>query len=117
MTDTTDKYYIHKINDMNLNGKPFLCLQELLGKLLNWLLGWIRDSSVEDPIKDEVIYFDGMQKRVKQWTTSRAMGIPPTHNDAPEIYNHGIQGETKESATLFWNLFNRILQEVTNDVV
>ena len=47
----------------------------------------------------------------------KSMGIPPTHNDVPEIYNHGIQGETKESATLFWNLFNRILQEVTNDVV
>ena len=74
-----------------------------------------QNNKGEDPMKEEVIYFDGMHKRVKQWKTLTAWAYHPLTRSLLRFATMECKGETTESVTLFWNLFNMILQEVKND--
>ena len=73
------------------------------------------DSNGEDPMNNEVIYFDGMHKRVKQWKTLTAWAYHPPTRRLLRYATMECKGETTESVTLFWQLFNRILQEMKCD--
>ena len=114
VTDTTDKYYIYRINDQNLNGNLSYVFKSSR-KMAELAIKMDHDSNGEDPMKNEVIYFDGMHKRVKQWKTLTAWAYHPPTRRLLRYATMECKGETTESVTLFWQLFNRILQEVKCD--
>ena len=102
VTDTTDKYYIYRINDQNLNGNLSYVFKSSR-KMAELAIKMDQDSNGEDPMNNEVIYFDGMHKRVKQWKTSTAWAYHPQTRRLLRYATMECKGETIESVTCSGN--------------
>ena len=113
-TDTQDQYYIYKINDITLNGNMSYVFKSSR-VMANIAIKMDVNGNGEDPLKHEMVYFDGMHSRVNQWKTLTAWVYHPPSRKLLRIATMECKGENAETVKKFWTTLNEILREVKQD--
>ena len=113
-TDTQDQYYIYKINDITLNAHMSYVFKSSR-VMANIAIKMDVNGNGEDPLKHEMVYFDGMHSRVNQWKTLTAWVYHPPSRKFLRIATMECKGENAEAVKKFWTTLNEILREVKQD--
>ena len=110
-TDTKDKYYIYQIGNINYGNTVdhiFKSSQKMA------LITLQMDVDGEDNMLQlENAYFDAMHSRVQYFKSLGMWLIHPAMKKVLHLASKEICSEYHKDITLFLNLFNKILEEVS----
>ena len=115
VTDTTDPYFIYKINDANMTGTGDSYVFKSSRKMANFAINMDRDCPVENVLKHEPCYFDGMHQRCQGWKT---LTLWVYHKNPCRLYRLAtmeVKGETSKSVAKFWEIWNELLASVKGE--
>ena len=113
-TDTSDNFLIYKIYDHNMSGTGISHIFKSSRRMAHLLLNMDQDSELDNPLKHEPCYFDGMHKRCQNWKTLTLWVYHPSSRKLMRLATCEVKGETSQSCAIFWKCLNSMLQDVTN---
>ena len=114
-TDTADNFLIYKIYDNNMTGTGISYIFKSLRRMAKLMLSMDQDNQLDNPLKHEPCYFDGMHKRCQNWKTLTLWVYHPSSRKLMRLATCEVKGETSQSCALFWKCLNSMLQDVTNN--
>ena len=111
--DKKDVYYVYKINDRRGNpDKPSFVFKSSKKKAE---IAINMDKDGNHFLNDEYCFFDGKHKRCKGFITLTASVYHPVLRRQIPLATMETESENTETITLFWTLFNEVLQKVSGD--
>ena len=111
--DKKDIYYIYKMNDRRGNpDKPSFVFKSSKSKAE---MAINMDKDGNHFLNDEYCFFDGKYKRCKGFVTLTASLYHPLLRKQVALATMETESESTETITLFWTLFNEILQKVSGN--
>lgn len=111
--DQKDKFYIYKVNDKRGNpDKPSFVLKTSEQKA-RMALDMNREGN--HFLNNEFCYFDGKYKRCRNFVTLTASVYHPLLRKQLTLAIMEAETEDTENITLFWTLFNEVLQKVSGN--
>ena len=114
-TDTSDNFLIYKIYDHNMSGTGISYIFKSSRRMANLLLNMDQDNELDNPLKHEPCYFDGMHRRCQNWKTLTLWVYHPSSRKLMRLATCEVKGETSQSCAIFWKCLNSMLQDVTNN--
>ena len=113
--DKKDVYYIYKMNDRRGNpDKPSFVFKSSKTKA-EMALNMDKDGN--HFLNEEFCYFDGKHKRCKGLITLTASVYHPLLRKQVALATMETESENTETITLFWTLFNEVLQKVSRNTL
>jgi hypothetical protein len=111
-TDADDEMLIYKMNNKDLNGEPSYVFKSST-KMAQLAIEMDIESTHVNVMQEEPVFFDGMHKRVKGYKTLSAWTYSPLMCRVLRLATMEAEHEDTENITLFWKLFNEVLQKVS----
>ena len=112
-TDTADNFLINKIYDNNMIGTGISYIFKSSRRIANLMLSMDQDNQLDNALKHEPYYFDGMHKRCQNWKTLSLWVYHPSSRKLMRLTTCEVKGETSQSCALFWKCLNSMLPDVT----
>jgi hypothetical protein len=111
--DKKDEYYIYKINDRR--GNPDMPSFVFKSSKKKAEMALNMDKEGNNFLSEEYCFFDGKHKRCKGFITLTASVYHPLLRKQIALATMETESENKETITLFWTLFNEVLQKVSGN--
>ena len=110
--DAKDPFYIYKINDTR--GNPDRSSFVFKTSTLKAKIAMNMDMDKEHFLAQEFCFFDGKHKRAKGYVTLTASVYHPLLRRQIPLATMEAVSENTENVTLFWELFNEVLEKVSS---
>jgi hypothetical protein len=113
--DQNDPFYIYKMNDKRGNpDKPSFVFKS---SSLKAKIAINMNKDKEHFLSQEFCFFDGKHKRAKGYVTLTASVYHPLLRRQIPLATMDAEAEDSRNVTLFWELFNEVIQKVTGGEV
>ena len=110
-SDTVNPFHVYKINSKRLNNKPDYVMKSS-SKILKLAIDMDVDGP-DNPLKSEDAFFDGSHSRCTDFIS---LGLWVMHTPMRRIIclaSMEVRSEKTEELTIFWELLNEMLEQLT----
>ena len=111
--DARDPFLIYRVNDGNMNDMPDLLFKTSKEMLL--LAHQMNQGGPDNPLKDEVVYFDGSHSRCSGFITLGLFVLHPGMRSLLRLCSMEVRSEGTKNIFWFWHQLNNAIQEATGE--
>ena len=111
--DARDPFLIYRVNDGNMNDMPDFVFKTSKEMLL--LAHQMNQGGPDNPLKDEVVYFDGSHSRCTGFITLGLFFLHPGMRSLLRLCSMEVRSEGTKNISFFWRNLNNALREATDE--